>query len=332
MATPPGTPDDPRLKLLAAVVGRTHFFDAVRFLEQLHPEAPRIGARGPVPDERVQLRPSVSLAYPAGDLESLELERRLAILTTTFLGLCGSSSPLPSSYSERLAQTAGDPRGLRVRAFLDLFHHRLLSLAYRSMGKYTLTPGEDDDPLLVDLLSLAGLDRERSQGATASLGNARIHVAHSRPASGLEALLRRRLGFMVTVEQLAQRTVVVPPEQRTRLGLAWPPRRSERLRHNVLGSSFFVGARVRDRNRVAIVVNAETYARFASLSPGGAAWSTIKKTITEYVRTPVDPELRIEVGPRAAPEWVLGEEHRLGRNTWLGRPVGGRTSVRFGLK
>ncbi len=229
MAPPPGTPDDPRLKLLEAVVSRTHFFDAVRFLEQLDPEAPRVGARGPVPEERVQLRPSVSLAYPSGDLESLELGRRLAILTTTFLGLYGSSSPLPSSYAERLAQTAGDPRGMRVRAFLDLFHHRLLSLAYRSMGKYTLTPGEADDQLLVDLLSLAGLDRERSHGATASLGNARIHVAHSRPASGLEALLRRRLGFAVTVEQLAQRTVVVPAEQRTRLGLAWPPRRSEQV-------------------------------------------------------------------------------------------------------
>lgn len=331
MAPPPGSTDDPRLNALALQVTRTTFFDAVRFLEQLTPEAPRVGQLGPVPEERIALRPSLSLAAPAADLESLEVNRRLRILTTTFLGLYGAASPLPSAYAEGLSQHAHDPRGERVRAFLDLLHHRLLSLAYRAIGKYTLTPGEADDPLLLNLLSLAGLDRERASGAAASVGNARIHVSHGRSASGLEALLRRRLGFPVTIEQLSRRTVGVPLEQRTRLGARWPLPRGERLRHNVLGSSFFIGARIRDRNRVSITVSADTYARFAALSPGGNGWQEVQATLRDYVRTPIDAELKIDVGPRARPQWVLGEEHRLGRNTWIGEAADGRTTVRFGL-
>lgn len=54
--------------------------------------------------ETVRFRASASTAFPLRDIESLEKNAAgQYIMTTTFLGLSGSSSPLPGYYLDNLA-------------------------------------------------------------------------------------------------------------------------------------------------------------------------------------------------------------------------------------
>src|SRR5205085_4597393 len=55
-------------------------------------------------------------------------------ITVTFLGLYGSVSPLPIFYAEDILQSDEEPNP--VREFLDVFHHRLISMFYRAWLKY----------------------------------------------------------------------------------------------------------------------------------------------------------------------------------------------------
>ena len=117
------------------------FFQAVRYLERA-PGAPRVGREGPASKEVLRLRPSLSLAFAPSDIEGAEslpatAERPArARLTTRFLGLYGVTSPLPTHYSERLWENVTHEGQTRLREFLDIFHHRLLSFLYRSWTRH----------------------------------------------------------------------------------------------------------------------------------------------------------------------------------------------------
>src|SRR5262249_14763693 len=130
-------------------------FQAIRILERLG-GGPRLGREGPASAETVRLRPAASLAFAPSDVAALgpaeppSHARALPVrfrLTTRFLGLYGVTSPLPTYYAESIAQA--DPDQHRVRDFLDLFHHRLLSLLFRAWTRHHyevefLPDGSDD--------------------------------------------------------------------------------------------------------------------------------------------------------------------------------------------
>ena len=88
----------------------------------------------------MRFRPLLSFAFPATDVERVERvgdgdgTRPPYRVTVNFLGLYGESSPLPAFLTEELM--ADDPEDSPRRDFLDLFHHRLVSLFYRCWQKY----------------------------------------------------------------------------------------------------------------------------------------------------------------------------------------------------
>lgn len=293
------------------------FFNALQLLERLLPGAARIGHDGPADDERLRLRPSLALSCPVADLESIELpanERDPVRLTVTFLGLYGVDSPLPPLYGEHLAQNADEPGSQRVRAFLDLFHHRLYSLLFRAWRKsHPVGAGERPDALYDRLLALTGYASRLGLGGPTMprLAEARIKVLQARTASGLEAMLQLRTGHRCRVEQAVARHASIPPDQRTQLG----------RQHCELGNNLVAGARAIDRNLVFLHVQAEDHAAWCRLAPRGPDRRALELAVGDYLREPVHYELVTELASAQAPPWRLGtRQTALGRDTWLGRP------------
>jgi len=292
-------------------------FQAVLSLER--GRSTPVGHQGPASDERVRLRPSIRLSFPASDIESIELlPTEVVQLTTTFFGLYGVDSPLPSAYAERLAQISDEDRGVRVRAFLDIFHHRLLSLLYRSWKKYRPVSGPDSgaaEPLYRRLMSLAGFESALGLGGEFAprLWETRLLVQRPPNADGLESALRRRLGRTVRVEQLVRRWVAIPPDQRSRLGAA----------NCGLGSTLVAGARVEDCNKIRLQIDAADYAMFLRLLPGAEDWRKIEATVRRYLRDPVDYDLEVRLPKHCIVPCSLGNrESQLGLSMWHGRPPG----------
>ena len=145
MASTTGQTDRTVIDDLLSDPKRFVFFQAVRLLEK-HLESAPIGYEGSPRSEPLRFRALDSLHFPTTEIQEIEegenpwdnTQQRFTI-TANFLGLYGPASPLPSFYTEQIIQTGeiGDDEDReRLRAFYDIFHHRIFSLFYRCMMKY----------------------------------------------------------------------------------------------------------------------------------------------------------------------------------------------------
>jgi type VI secretion system protein ImpH len=328
-------PDHPLKTALCEEGFRFSFFQAVRLLQQLRPEAPRIGTQGPPGEESVRLRPSLSLAFPSSDVESIrEIPgpsggTRFEI-TTTFLGLYGAVSPLPLYYTEDLLS---QDEGSLQREFLDLFHHRLLSLFYRAWEKYRFAiqcTGTQEDYYSRRLLLLLGLDPDAQTSGHAvpayrylGLAGLLTQIPHS--AASLQAMLGDYFGDIpVRVEPCVGRHIPIPADQLNRLG----------LENCSLGMNLSLGERVFDRAcTFRVELGPLDLEGFMSFLPQGQGTAQLHELVDHFNGDGLDYEVEISIRREAIPPLQLsGRTALLGWSTWLGQREGSESRVRFLVK
>ena len=119
------------------------FVQAMRLLMRLYPERAAVGGWDDPAREVVRLTVPPSLAFPPSEIARLDLPAgatdapgsakatRPAKVAVRFMGLTGPQGVLPHVYTEHAA-TRSRAKDTAFRDFLDLFHHRALSLFYRA--------------------------------------------------------------------------------------------------------------------------------------------------------------------------------------------------------
>ncbi len=216
---------------------RFSFFQAVQLIENFSEAQVGIGKNGPPHRESLRLRPSVGVSFPSSDIEKIEeyedneSQRKKYLITTTFMGLYGVASPLPTYYCEEIledeTENLNDDERSATRDFLDIFHHRLLSLLYRCWLKYRYLfqfyPGGQDETSR-RFLCLVGIDPDVPNNNLPVPPIALLRFAgliSQLPHSGvsLESMLSTFFsGIPVEIIQCFPRWIVIPDDQRTSLG------------------------------------------------------------------------------------------------------------------
>ena len=82
------------------------FFQAVHLLERLQPDRQRIGGFGDPRQEAVRLTSSTSVAFPASEIQGIDLRDGQPRMAVNFLGLTGPQGVLPLTYSLYVAERA----------------------------------------------------------------------------------------------------------------------------------------------------------------------------------------------------------------------------------
>lgn len=303
------------------------FFQLVQLLERSRAGAARVGRDGPVSREAIRFRPAASFAFPTSDVAAVELEEGADGIPryrveVSFLGLYGSVSPLPNYFTEEILQESGDDS--LVREFMDLFHHRLISLFYRCWEKYryhVLFRGEGEDEFSRRVLCLMGVGLVRP-GRGDALAGARLlrycGLLARQPCSALA--LERTIadwhdGLPSRVVPFAGRWVRIPADQRSRLGSA----------NAVLGETAQAGEEVLDRaGRFRIVIGPVGLEQFVRFLPGEEGFRTLQEMASLFLRDRLEFETEAIVHRDEIPELRLSEDSvaaRLGRTSWLGHPT-----------
>ncbi len=310
------------------------FFQAVRLLEALHPQGPPVGGPGPFSKEGIQLRPSRSLAFPAGDLQRIEQyregDREVWRITQNFMGLYGVNSPLPPHIPEMIAQAYQDPDPLRD--LLDLFNHRLVSLYYRAWKKNHPAASMDPaapDRLTVALCALIGQEpgspeQDWTVAPQRLVRYAGLLMGRNRPIGGLEAIISDYFGIQsVKVHPFLQRRVRLHPWETSRLGAPG--------RNNRLGRSLVLGEWVDDRaGQFRLSLGPLPLDIFQKLQPGQAAFNELVFLVDFYTRHQLDFQLELILDRENVKPLVLSAREKsnpLGRYSWLGRPPRRSASV-----
>ncbi|NVJ25481.1 MULTISPECIES: type VI secretion system baseplate subunit TssG [Myxococcus] len=317
---------------LAEAAPRVGFFPLVAFLERLTKDAVRVGGSGPVNEEMIRFRHDPSLGFPSGDVSEVTLRqvpvrpedpyssRPLFEVVTRFLGLTGAVSPLPHYIAEEVAQE--DPDAPVRREFLDLFHHRLLSLLYRIESKYRITSETDTsftDQWSRRLLALGGFDtyeqpRKGGLPTWRLLRIAPLLASRSRTAEQLEVALQDVLnedleGARVSVRQFVGRWVDI--DARVQLGRA----------NHQLGRNMLLGGKAFDRTgKIQLHISPLPPRAYKRLMPDGDLLPLVREVVSLFVRDPLeyDLELGLTEGVRQQFRLSRKEPSQLGRDTWLG--------------
>jgi type VI secretion system protein ImpH len=309
---------------LSADARRYAFFRLVYLLERVHAKAPAVGQLGPPTDERIRLRADTALIFSSSDVTALaqvkypdEIERTR--VTSAFMGLYGAVSPLPTHYVEQLAQGEYQGGPQPVREFLDVFHHRLLSLLYRTWTKYRFAMmyrKRGVDPFTRRMVCAVGLDGFRAAEGTIDrflmLRYAPLLASKSRSARGLEVVLSEMFGSMgVRIEQFVGHWLKLEKPLRNQLGVS----------NHQLGESLTIGRYVYDGNgRFTVVLGPLGYDEYLSFLPGGHQRPVLRSVIATFTRGQQDVMLELHVKTDEAPRFQLGSEKAasLQRTAWLG--------------
>lgn len=317
-----------RLALQQALAERPYafdFFQALRRLECTHPDKPRIGeARNPK-DEPIRFGQEASVSFAPSTVAALEPGHKgfPPRLIFRFFGLFGPNGALPThltEYARDRMLNHGDPTFVR---FLDLFHHRLISLFYRAWATAQPTVSldrSDRDRFRGYVGATIGLSLEAMRGRDSVPDSAKLAAAgllsrHVKNAGGLQAILARFFQATVRVEEYVGHWMELPEECYSRLRC--DPGAT-------LGHDAVIGERVWNlQTKFRIVIGPLSLERYERLLPSGRSFRALMDWVRNYLGFEMKWDCRLILKQDEVPPLLLGYTGRLGWTTWLGVRLGG---------
>jgi type VI secretion system protein ImpH len=315
-------------RALSAAPREQDFFAVLRHVESLRPELPRIGTALRPAQEALRLGQDPELAFAPAALESFAIDARPAPrLGVRFFGLLGPQGPMPLHFTEYVRERLRFRGDATLARFLDIFHHRLLTLFYRAWAQAQPTVHHDrpgDDRFAAWLGASFGVEgtgaAPRSLPDNARLFQAGLLGARSRHPEGLGKLLKQYFRVPVRIDPHALQWLALADEDRSRLGFSRSrPERSGAATPQ-LGVSATSGSKWRDRQyKFRIALGPLTLARYHEFLPGGAAWSRLREWVQHYAGLDLRWDVELTLAGSEVPEPRLGRASRLGVSTWIGR-------------
>lgn len=306
---------------------RTHdFFQVMRRIECATREANRLGEARLPRDEPLRLTQQPTLAFrPSAIAEFRDAEQpdRPPLLSVNFFGMFGPKGALPIHLTEYAINRERHHRDPTFRRFLDIFHHRMLLLLYRSwaVGKPTVNRDRpDSDQFASYVAALVGLGaddnptRVRSLPRELQLFYAGRFAAQARNAEGLQAIIQDYFGIPVEIEQLVGSWSDLPIDAQWALG-------EQNCNMGRLGENITLGDQVWLQDlKFRLVLGPLDRAQFVELTPpGDARLHELIELVRLYVGDELDWDIRL-VPNESIDSCELGGSSRLGLTAWLGGP------------
>ncbi|MGA1846956.1 type VI secretion system baseplate subunit TssG [Deferribacter abyssi] len=271
-------------------------------------------------ENKVRVRPKLSLDFPGTDIaeiEKIDDEHSKFLITATFLGIYGSSSPLPDFYTEDLLDEQREDKSI-MRDFLDIINAPLYPILFQIWAKYQIpykVVEEKDVETIQRLFALIGLKdenvRENLKHANLLLRYTSLITQFPRSAESLRLILKDALQLKsVDIIQCVEQTLTIDEEQRCYLGKL----------NNRLSENCVIGMNIRDKmGKFRIVIEVDEEAELFSLFPDGNRFLKMKELIKFFLTTHYQWDVKLLVNPKMLQTTRLGETNwnRLGWNTWL---------------
>ena len=301
---------------------------AVRFAERLRPDLGRIGTDASPDLEAVRFRTWLDSGIPGCTVKEFHptTTDQPAELIVAVEGLLGVHGVLPLPYTTLVRQRVRK-RDITLRSWLDLFHHRLLSLRVRAWEKSRLEQTETR-PGTTHLRAFAGID-DATEAAHEEIWTQHVDVFSKpvRTIDGIRQVLQVQLGTTVEVLPLTAKRLYLKSDQRCQLPMA-----VDFESQLILNGAVPLGRSVLEvQHQIQIELGPLKYEQFHRMQPGGTDWPKVQQCVWSTVGLEYEVTLRFWLRPEDVPESRLNPSEidgpRLGRNVWLSshgvaQPVG----------
>ncbi len=316
-------PNRPSSGLPDAVLAAPHAFGfhaLLRLFEALQAQRPRLGRSVRPAQDAIRLGQDASLVHAPASLAGLvpgEDGRPDRLLVHVF-GLFGPDGPLPLHITELARDRQRNHNDPTLLRFIDLFHHRMLSLFHRAWADVRPTVSFDrpqEDRFGHYVGALIGLSTPGLRDRDAMPDLTKLHFAgllsgQTRHAEGLGAILTAFFDVPVRVESFVGAWLTLQGEDHTRLG--------DGGRTAALGGSIVLGARVWSRqHKFRVVFGPLTLQEYERLLPGGLSFHRLVPIVRNWAGDALAWDVNMILRRDEVPPIRLGVQGRLGWTTWL---------------
>lgn len=310
--------------LLPAILDDAPRMNFIRFCELLElaaPDAPPLGTTDSPAADPIRFRSRAQLGFPGREIDAVRYDTDKPAappsVVTTFLGLYGVDARMPAYFVDEVAQNRDGAE--RLSAFLDLFHHRVITQYYRVARKYRYPVGfrrDGTDPVSRYLLSFAGFGFSTSARISTRIGAA--------PEKQQASVARAQLSEIADKRRLLSMLGLAMQKTRTAEGLAgvlWHAvpdasiaveefhpvwREVDDVEPAALGEQCLLGRGFYDRaNTVRVVITPESCETVLALVPGQRAHREVMALLRFYLGYESEADLEMHVRPELMPTPTL---------------------------
>jgi len=297
---------------------RFGFFEAMRQIECMHRDAPRLGKSLRPADDPVRLGQRPSLRFASSTLASFQQRQEAPLLQVYFMGLLGPNGPLPLHLTEYIRQRKLNARDPVPAEFLDMFHHRLLSLFYRAWADKEPTVHFDrpeDDRFAFYVGALCGLAPPALRRRDAMPDAAKLHFSaylggHTKHAHGLASMLQNYFHITVKIRELVGEWLDIPTESYCYL--------DDDEDTGQLGVSAVCGTRSwQCQHKFTVQLGPIDFKDYQRMLPSGNKLRILRDVVRNYIGLEFTWDLNLVLEKQQVPPARLGEQVRLGWTSWL---------------
>jgi type VI secretion system protein ImpH len=296
------------------------FFAALRSIENFFKVHPKIGTAVSPKQEPVRFGQKPDLAFPPSSLESWEElpEGRPPKLNVRFFGLFGPNGPLPIQFTDFVSDRMRNIKDTTLGSFLDIFHHRLISLFYRGWAVNQKSadydrPEESRFPLYIG--SVFGGTHRITEPKDSLPENAKLFysghlIGKTQNAEGLESIISDFFEIPASVDSFIGQWLTVPNKYLCQLG------HSEDCAS--LGVNSMLGEKIWECNsRFRIQLGPMSLSRFQTFLPTETSFKKLSDWVAFYTSNQFRWDLQLILKASEIPPTPLGGKCQLGWTTWL---------------
>ncbi|BBQ01137.1 hypothetical protein BSFA1_62650 (plasmid) [Burkholderia sp. SFA1] len=285
------------------------------------PELDSIGTAKRPRTEPFRLGQQPSLTFAPREIGSVDRINGRLRVRLLGLGMLGPNGPLPIHVTEIAREREEVRHDSTLVAFLDVFHHRSMSLLYRAWANAQSTagldrPGAGAERFSFYIGSLGGHDPaeldQRALPIHPQLAASAHLLRESRDPDGLRMTLERYFGVAVAIDEYVFHWIEMTEHERSRLG--------QGRATTIMGAGAMLGEQVPDRQyRFRIVMGPLEIDDFLAFTPRGKNLPPLVDWVRRFYGYEFDWELDLRIRAQSAPPASLGGPQQLGWTTWLGQ-------------
>jgi type VI secretion system protein ImpH len=299
---------------------RYGFYQTVRKINCFYADKPITGRANSPSDDPIRYAQEPYTSFAPATLSGLEIDSssQYPRLTQRFIGMFGPNGPLPLHLTEYARDRSRHHRDKTITRFMDMFHHRIVSLYYGAWAQaqpVVQFDRHEQDRFAMYVGSLFGLGLPSSRNADAmhhfsKLGFAGHLSSLPRHIDGLVSMLQGYFGVKSNITEFIAHWMRIPATDRLKLG--------ESSLNGCLGMNTVIGERVwqrQDKFRISLgPLDLEQYETFL---PTGKSFKALVALVRSYVGIEYLWEVNLILSKEEKPVSCLGKSGTLGWTSWL---------------
>lgn len=295
------------------------FYEAMRLIECYYKDNTRMGETQRATDDMIRLGQTPTSAFAPSTLATAKIEaKEILHLKVFFFGMFGPNGALPLHLTEYANERKRNARDESLIYFMDIFHHRLLSLFYRAWANKEPTvhyDRPDQDRFHIYTGSLLGIGSPEMQDRDRMSDNSKMHYAghmsaQTHHAEGLASVLQSYFNVPVSIKEFIGEWLEIPEQSRCYLGMS--------LDGGKLGEDAVLGSKSWQRQyKFRVVIGPMSLEEYEGLLPGRDKLKQVATILKNYLGLEMTWDVNLILKKEEIPKSTLGGYGQLGWTSWL---------------